>query len=367
MENRKDIDGFAADLLDALPMMVVIAREDDGSIVFANDLAARRFGVAPDKAVGHRTADFFVRPEDGHAAATTLERDGSLDGYEAEVRTIAGQKLVVRGCAGRLERNGENLIVTGFDDVTLRRNVERRLRLAQKLDVQRRVTARMAHQLNNALVPIVTYAELLEDLLGPGSPAADHLKRIVSAADRCSLLVEDFRALQGGRSVRPGPVRVGEVLRRCVAALAAVLPQQIGLSLEPVAPEMVIQGDAAALEEAIVGLVLAAADQIGNRRGRIRLSAACSATDAGFGECVIEIAHSGSPLTPFGPDELDMAHADRGGSGSGVAAGVAQDVARSMMGEMSILHEATGSTIRLAFPDAGGAPAGYGTGPEEDN
>lgn len=348
------IEGVAAELLDALPVMVVVARKSDGAIVFANRQAAESFGRADGVLADMPTSSYFARPEECAVAISALEQRGRLDRYEAEVVGPQGEKLVVSGFAAQFEHEGEELIIAGFNDVTQRNELSRQLHLGYRHEALRRVSASIAHQLSNALVPVLTFAELANIGAQTEETQKDYLARIVGGAERCARLVNEIREFS---RVKPASIRefdLNDVVLRAKSLLDAVLPQQIDVAAGCGDEPLTISADSRLLEVVIVGMALRAGDAIGKRPGGLRMSAAPGPAADGAAVAVLEIAYTGGPLsqpTPAG-DNVDLFSTPDDGR-FGMAVSVAHDILREMQGTMEIVHTAANSTIRMTFPIAG--------------
>jgi diguanylate cyclase (GGDEF)-like protein len=119
----------------AVPIPIVVSRQDNGRIVDANDAANRFYGLDDSEDLTqYRTHDLLDR----HARRliqAELDRTGTAD--EIEIRT--GAKGRVRRdamlSAVTVEMEGSTRIISSLVDMTNRRAVEERIRLAAQRDV----------------------------------------------------------------------------------------------------------------------------------------------------------------------------------------------------------------------------------------
>ena len=131
-----------------------------------------RFGVLKEQ-IGHiRSAEFYANVEDREVILDRLEKHGEIGDFEIEIRTPYQSPARVAGCVSPIRYHGEHALVTALLDVTARREKERRLRVDQRLEALRRVAGGLVHQLNNGLVPIMTFSELVLNQLPSDSDAA---------------------------------------------------------------------------------------------------------------------------------------------------------------------------------------------------
>jgi PAS domain S-box-containing protein len=195
-------------------------------------------------------------------------------------------------------RDDDDLIVgvTGVAfDVTEQRLAEReRDALQSRLEESRRMVAigrlvsGVAHELNNPLAAILTFAEQLR--AEPRSPADEAaLATIYGQAIRSRAIVRDLLTF-----VRPGPHRspvrleVREVVRGAVRALEPHLSMMnVSLHSTDIRDECWVEGDAAGIEQVVTNLVLNAAQAAGSG-GQVRVG-----TVRSDGRCVIHVEDTG--------------------------------------------------------------------------
>jgi PAS domain S-box-containing protein len=78
-------------LVDALPVAMVVARLPGYTIEFVNPKAAQLFGIASDGAVGQPTLRFYAHPKDARGIRVELERHGQAYRPEIQFRRADGQ------------------------------------------------------------------------------------------------------------------------------------------------------------------------------------------------------------------------------------------------------------------------------------
>lgn len=132
---------------------------------------------------------------------------------------------------------------------------------SEKLSALGRMTAGLAHELNNPLASVLGYGQLLRDHLrtggglDPASLEGEYLTPILNEAERAQYLVRHFLgfARQGGSTL--GPVDLASVVRTVVDLRRYAFAQQ-GLSIEVASlPQVHILGEAQMLKGVILNLV----------------------------------------------------------------------------------------------------------------
>jgi len=113
-------------------------------------------------------------------------------------------------------------------DLTERLRLEAQLLQAQKMDAIGRLAGGVAHDFNNLLTIIMSYSELAQDTVVPGSSLDRKLQEILSAARRAAQLTRQLLAFS---RKQPQALRVVE-LNDVIAGIAQTLPRLIGEDIE---------------------------------------------------------------------------------------------------------------------------------------
>jgi signal transduction histidine kinase/CheY-like chemotaxis protein len=149
---------------------------------------------------------------------------------------------------------------TIIEDLTDRLRLEEQLRRAQKLEAVGRMASTVAHDLNNLLLAIMGYSEMVAEQLAPGDPRRADTEQIRAASETASALTRellDFSRRQVWQTVTVDVVgaveRLGKMLHR-------ILGDSIELSLRSDAPALHIRGDRGRIDQVIMNLVLNAKD-----------------------------------------------------------------------------------------------------------
>jgi signal transduction histidine kinase len=149
---------------------------------------------------------------------------------------------------------------TVIEDLTDRLRLEEQLRRAQKLEAVGRMASTVAHDLNNLLLAIMGYSEMVADELAPGDPRRADIEQIRAASETATALTRellDFSRRQVWQTVTVDLVGAVERLRRI---LHRILGDSIELGLHSDAPALHIRGDRGRIDQVIMNLALNAKD-----------------------------------------------------------------------------------------------------------
>ena len=181
---------------------------------------------------------------------------------------IAGTRRVARGDLSTAipVSGGPELedLARSFNDMTLRLSeAQRQLTQSDKLASVGRLAAGLAHEINNPLTGVLTYASFLQKRAQDDPETRADLEVIVRETKRCREIVRGLLDFARQTPPKRQPTDVNEVVRRAVTVVMNQLTlAHVSLRFE-LAPELQpIPADANQLQQVVVNLLLNAADAI---------------------------------------------------------------------------------------------------------
>jgi len=186
---------------------------------------------------------------------------------------IAGTRQVAQGDLNTTipatARHELGDLARAFNEMTRRlADAQRQLHQADKLASVGRLAAGVAHEINNPLTGVLTYASFLEKRLADQPEVRADLEVIVRETKRCREIVRGLLDFARQTPPRRQPTDANDVVRRSVAivmnqlTLARVaLDFDLANDLEPV------PADANQLQQVVVNLLINAADALGGEGG----------------------------------------------------------------------------------------------------
>jgi two-component system, NtrC family, sensor kinase len=198
-----------------------------------------------------------VRPVQALAAGTRRVAEGDLT---TKIPVEADHEL------GDLAR--------AFNEMTLRLSeAQRQLAQADKLASVGRLAAGVAHEINNPLTGVLTYASFLLKRSEDRPEVKADLEVIVRETKRCREIVKGLLDFARQTPPKRQPTDLNDVARRAVTMVMNRLKlDRVALSME-LAPELPpVQADPNQMQQVVVNLLVNAADAIGSEGGAIRLS-----------------------------------------------------------------------------------------------
>jgi PAS domain S-box-containing protein len=258
--------------------------------------------------------------------------------------------------------------VVTFLDITLRRDLEAQFLQSQKMEAVGRLAGGVAHDFNNALQIILTYAELLEERLAGDPLGLEQNREILSAGRRAASLTRQLLALSRKQIQRPSLLDLNEVVGSVETVLRRTLGEDVNLTIHCARGLGTIEADRAQLEQVLINLAINARDAMPDG-GHLRVttsSLSCgegTAPPRAFVEpghyVVMSIRDSG-----IGMDEATAARifepfftTKPPGKGTGLGLSTVYGIMKQSKGYVVVETEpGKGAEFRLFFPVVEGTP-----------
>jgi two-component system NtrC family sensor kinase len=181
----------------------------------------------------------------------------------------AGNEVPVSFSAAVVREGGVEIASVGIfsdmrEQVRMRRELEEtqaQLMQSEKIASLGRLSAGVAHEINNPLAGILIYAELLERQLQNASFDQEYLTEIISQTLRCQQIVTRLLEFSRQSLGQKTHFDVNEIILRCIDLIShqAIFHNiEIKTGLDPKLPE--ILGDPGQLQQVFTNLLLNAAD-----------------------------------------------------------------------------------------------------------
>ena len=149
------------------------------------------------------------------------------------------------------------------------------LQHSQKLEALGTLAGGIAHELNNALVPVLALAKMTIKLLPQGSREHRNLGTIRDAAERARDLVKNILAFSRKEAPTRGSVDLLALIQRSLELLRPVIPSTIRIE-ERIESVPLLLADPDQLHQLLFNLVANAAQAIGDQHGTISIELAAA-------------------------------------------------------------------------------------------
>ncbi|MDZ4869832.1 MAG: PAS domain S-box protein [Alphaproteobacteria bacterium] len=249
-----------------------------------------------------------------------------------------------------------------FRDITEQRDMESRLRQAQRLEAIGQLTGGIAHDFNNLLTVIIGNAEMMGLRLPDNDPLRPLAELTLAAAERGSDLTHRLLAFARKQALEPKAVDVNLLLGNMDALLKRTLGEQIELRWVGARRLCKAFIDASQLEGAVLNLCINARDAM-PKGGHITIETANVALDEAYankhlevvpGEYVmVAVSDTGTGMTPDVVAQAFEPFFTTKGQGSGLGLSMVHGFVKQSGGHVKIYTElGHGTTVKLYLPRA---------------
>jgi PAS domain S-box-containing protein len=245
---------YSAAFEQAADAMVVI--DDLGRVHAANAAVCHLFSVDQFELVGRRIQDLLPADLNLREIArklrdrgeASLEFDETLPGGNATSMSVTARQF------------HPQRYVLSFHDISQEKRLERALERAHDQETLSHGAAAIVHDVNNLLMPIVSYADSLAKREVVDPELAQMVDELRAVAERASSLARKLLSITRPAPDKPSAVKMNEMLGQMTGMLARVAGESIELVLR-LDPELVnVRVDRERLELLVLNLVLNACD-----------------------------------------------------------------------------------------------------------
>ncbi|MGP0090271.1 MAG: PAS-domain containing protein [Xanthobacteraceae bacterium] len=359
---------FLHTILDNIPATVLVKNAGDLCYVLVNKSGEKLLGLPREQILG-KTAQDVLPPDTaegvGREDQKILQTRRALSAPEQVIQTSAGSRIVRATKVPILDDDGATqFVLTVIDDLTERKQIERQLQQAQKMEAVGNLTGGLAHDFNNLLMIIIGNLDLLQEEVTGNSAAAEMVQTTLDASLRGAELTRQLLAFSRRQPLQPKIVELEELVGDTVRLLTRTLGEDIRVELDTGSALPPVRVDAAQLEAALVNMAINARDAM-PRGGTLRIAiepAAFGAEDAAsYPEIapgqytVISISDTGEGMSPevlarvFEPFFTTKSP----GEGTGLGLSMVYGFMKQSGGHVTVYSEVgRGTTFRLYLPSA---------------
>lgn len=240
----------------------------DGRITACNPAFLKIFNFQSlEKAYDFSIERLFPTGETSWQALVDKVRHEKKVSYmETELRRLDGRTVyVIQNLIGEFDGAGELVSVKGYMfDNTERKLLEQELLQSQKMEAIGRLAGGVAHDFNNHLTAIMSYAGLAGQALPPDSPAQNDLKGIQQAAQSSAALTRQLLAFARKQIIKPQFLNLADAVMKLEKMLRRLIGENIELITLRDADVGLVKLDPGQVEQILMNMVLNARDAMPN-------------------------------------------------------------------------------------------------------
>jgi PAS domain S-box-containing protein len=248
-------------ILNNMPGLFYLIAED-GRFLRWNHPFETVSGYSGEEVAQMHLLDFFACEHKEEVAARILQvfQTGRSE-VEAPFITKQGARLPFFFTAGSVVLDGQPCLAGMGIDISERKNIERQLLRAQRLESIGTLAGGIAHDLNNTLTPILMGVELLKKQYPNESIIVDHLESSAKrGADMVRLLLNFAKGADGERAL----IQPARLVKELENLMRSSFPKNIRF-LVACGPDLpLVRGDATQLHQVLLNLCVNARDAMPN-------------------------------------------------------------------------------------------------------
>ena len=184
-------------VLEYTPQAVVITELKSGRVVEANDAFCREFLINRSQLLGYTVPDLdFYSPAKRHHFVQELEKNGTVEGMEAELTLPDGSLKQVKIFSNLVRRPDQSLAVTMFHDITALKQIENDLVQAKNRaeaanKAKSEFLANMSHEIRTPLNGILGMLQLM-DMCSLDQEQREYVKNAQLASKNLNTILSDI-------------------------------------------------------------------------------------------------------------------------------------------------------------------------------
>ncbi|MGA9522570.1 MAG: ATP-binding protein [Myxococcaceae bacterium] len=348
---------YLEELLEHANALILVVNPQRRIVVFNRALATLT-GYRKEEVLGRDLLDFIPESERMRVMRVTSAamKGEAVSNFETRILATGGREIRVAFATSSLmaaEGEVEGVIAIG-QDLTIVRELERRVIHAEKLATLGQLAASVVHEINNPMTAVATYAHamLARTYGNPNAEPGDQekLKKILENSDRVLKFTRDLVSYARPAQNKPEWVELHSLLETAIGFCDHVLAQhgvRVERSFSPVPRIAAVKGN---LVQVFVNLITNACHAM-SAGGAVQLSTGVEA-----GEVVIRVRDSGVGIAP-----QDLARifepfftTKPDGKGTGLGLSIVQGIVENHGGEIAVESETgVGTVFTLRLPSAG--------------
>ncbi|MBU1221472.1 PAS domain S-box protein [Myxococcota bacterium] len=246
----------------------------EGRLLDANPALARMLGWENPQEfinnVNNIREDIYADPQIRDSVIDNSNTDNMVS-YEVNLKKRNGTTIIAN-IITRIETDseGKKAFLEGIvEDITEKMSLkkqkdqlEEEYRQAQKIESIGRLAGGIAHDLNNLLVPVLGFAEILLDEMTPGSPHHEAVKEIKNASLKSRDLLRQILAFGRKQILSEQKLDLNILIKNMENLIRRTVRENIEITFDLSSFPLVSSVDAVRFEQVLINLIVNAQDAI---------------------------------------------------------------------------------------------------------
>ena len=356
-------------VLDSNPDPVIVY-DLEGKVLYLNLAFTKVFGWTLEEKAGKPMENFVPQenwPETWELIQKVTVRGESFSGVETRRYNKRGGILdiSISGSANRDAEGNINASVINLRDITERKNLERKLHRAQKMESMGLMAGGVAHDLNNILSGIVSYPELLLMDLPEDSHLRKPIMTIQKSGMRAAEVVADLLTIARGIATGKEVLNINAIVTEYLGSaehhkLKKRFPQ-VDYRINPDPDLLNMRGSPAHIKKTLMNLVINASEAV-VKKGVVTVSTfnryldepLKGYEDVQTGEyAVLRVSDDGSGISPQDMERIFEPFYTKkvmGRSGTGLGLAVVWNAVQDHEGYIDVATQGGETVFDVYFP-----------------
>ena len=350
--------------------------DNSGRLVYANLSACRKLGYSEEELLKCHIFDIDsgIQSEQWQLLWENMKIE-QRSTSESRHRTRNGRILPVEITIDYLRHKNREYLCMFARDCSERKEAERerlelekQLQRAEKVESIGRLAGGIAHDLNNSLVPILGYSELLMDDFEPDDLRRQSVKEITQSATRARDLVRQLLAFSRNQTIDFRPLNLNQAIENFYTLLQRTLREDIKLEFN-LSPDIgIVKGDISQIDQIVMNLAVNAADAMPTG-GKLIIETAPAILDRGYTEkhpgakpgeyAMVAVSDTGCGMDEATIDKIfEPFFSTKGEQGTGLGLATVYGIVKQHKGNIWVYSEiGKGTTFKVYFPVTNETPA----------
>ncbi len=238
----------------------------DFHITYINPIAEEIFGYKAEEILGKTVKELHAKENVSNAAFLTAIKhvhERGVHKYAYERETALGLRNFESRLSGIYNPQEE---ITGYSlfisDVTERKNAEKIMLKASRMEATATLAAGIAHDFNNLMVGVLGNADLLKMRFHPEPETMDMLDSIAASASQAGELAQQLLSFARGGKYQPRNLDLNDMLRQVFKRDKHIFPPRIRLETRFTSKLWQVFADPTQMSQVIMNLCLNAVESI---------------------------------------------------------------------------------------------------------
>jgi len=269
-----------------IPNIAVQGYDCDRKVTFWNKASEKLYGYSQDEAINNQLEDLIIPPEMKENIISMIqnwhENNVSIPNGELVLMKKDRSPVQVYSSHVMIEKsNGEKEMFCIDLDITERKQAEKIMLKASRMEATATLAGGIAHDFNNLMVGVLGYADLLRMQYDTEPGAMDMLNTIADSARKAGELAQQLLAFARGGKYQPKTMNLNDTVQETLRLNERSFPPRIRIERD-IEPDLLnINADPTQMNQVVTNLCINAVEAI-EKNGRIIITTRNIDIDAKF-------------------------------------------------------------------------------------